>query len=194
MTTDSGYRAAKESVNEWSRVVGISLRPWSGRSPLSLIIRGAIQLVVSAFVISFMIGLRAEAKNSPEAAAVLGTFLLIMIITFAGFILMALAQLVMGVLDLFPRQTVHGVVLSLEERKMGDVLPYFLQRLIFERNSNSLDRRKRRTELVLRTDKGVRQWTVRNSRARRELQVGRAVAITASPLLGYVANVEVIQP
>ncbi|GAB3597819.1 hypothetical protein CFAEC_11215 [Corynebacterium faecale] len=191
MTTDSGYMGATASVNQWSRILGVSLRPWSGHSPALLIIRSVIQIVIFGILIGILFGLRGEVNNSPEALALLGTFLFLMILSFIGLILVAFAQLAVGVIDLVPRQKVSGVVERIESRKMGDVLPYFVQQMVFNRNPNRMDRRRSRTELVLRTDKGVRQWTVRNSKVRRQLQVGQTVTITVSPLIGYVAGVEV---
>lgn len=194
MTTDSGFMGATASVNQWSRILGVSLRPWSGRSPLGLIIQSVIQIVIFSIISSFVIGLRAEAQNTPEAFAALGALLFIMIISFIGLILLALVQLAVGIIDLVPRKTVRGVVESVDERKIGDVLPYFAQQMVFNRNPNRMDKRRSRTELVLRTDKGVRQWTVRSSKARRQLRIGQTVSITISPLVGYVASVEVLQP
>src|SRR5690606_35387397 len=101
-------------------------------------------------------------------------------------------KVLVGILDLVPRKSVAGVVLSVSERKIGDFLPVLAQRVIFERNENNLDRRRTRTEVVLLTDQGQHQWTVRNSRIARALSTGARVQLTVTPLVGYVAKVETL--
>lgn len=105
-------------------------------------------------------------------------------------ILIGAARVLIGVLDLVPRKKVSGVVMSVTERKMGDFLPYYAQKLIFHRDPTSIDKRRSRTEVVLRTNSGDRQWTVRSHKMRRSLTVGSHVQLTVSPLVGYVAQVE----
>ena len=46
-----------------------------------------------------------------------------------------------------------------------------------------------RTEVVLDTDNGHQQWTVRKTATLRELRPGTAVTLTVTPLAGYVAQV-----
>ncbi|MGD4018462.1 hypothetical protein QT609_22800, partial [Xanthomonas citri pv. citri] len=80
----------------------------------------------------------------------------------------------------------------MKERKFGDILPYMAQRMIFERRQTGLDRRQSRVEVVLETDAGPRQWTVRSFKMRRDLHVGAQVNLSVTPLTGYVARVETI--
>jgi hypothetical protein len=94
-----------------------------------------------------------------------------------------------------PRRSVTGTVVSLTERKFGDVLPTFVQTAIWSRGlvrggGHGFDRRKIRTELVLETSDGHKRWTVRNHRHHNALNVGRRVTLSVSPLVGYVARVK----
>lgn len=47
MHTNSVSPGAVGTVNRFSRMLGISLRSWSGHSPLSLILRGLVQVRLS---------------------------------------------------------------------------------------------------------------------------------------------------
>lgn len=180
------------SVNQWSRFLGVSLRPWSGYAPLSLILRGLIHLAVCVFLLVLMlrfaggdgIGGGAQELVFLRGLVIPAIIVLVVLATIAA------ARVLVGVLDLVPRKHITGVVTSVRERKVGDVLPHLAQRAIFERNANSLDQRKRRTEVVLLTETGERQWTVRNVRTQRLLQPGMRVRLTVSPLVGHVAQVQ----
>lgn len=44
-------------MNSWSRLLGVSLRPWSGESPLSLILRGVVQVAICIFFIVLAAGM-----------------------------------------------------------------------------------------------------------------------------------------
>lgn len=176
----------------WARMLGISLRPWSGHAPLSLILRGLIHLAFCAFIITLIIrfgGSDGVTGTDEELALVRGlvTPAVIVLVVLAG---IGAARALVGVVDLIPRKSVAGVVVSVQERKVGDFLPVLAQRLIFERNATGIDRRRRRTEVVLATDTGERQWTVRSRRVEREIAVGARVRLTVTPLAGHVAKVE----
>lgn len=192
MSTTSPSSSTPTTVNQWSRLLGVSLRPWSGEAPHWLILRGVIQAVLCAIVARFAWGLWSEPfPDAGEAAGLLKNFALFMFVALSVIVLLAVARIIVGVLDAVPRRTVTGQVVSLRERKALDVLPRMAQRLIFERNDNNIDRRKRRTEVVLLTDTGERQWTVRKSSVRKQLAVGSTVQLRVSPIVGYVADVSV---
>ncbi len=179
------------SVGGWSRLLGVSLRPWSGRSPLGLIVRGVIRVALCIFFA--VVALRVV--DSDELAAVTGDSGRLRLL--AGVIIIALAvggvlgvlSVVVGVLDMMVRRTVTGTVVSLSDRRFLDFLPHIAQRMIFERNPNQMDKRRVRTEVVLDTDNGHQQWTVRKTATLRELRPGTAVTLTVTPLAGYVAQV-----
>lgn len=179
-------------ANGWSRLLGISLRPWSGLSPLSLIARGLIRIALCLFF-AFLI---LQFLKSEELAAVIGDnngpriVVVVLTITLILGAAIGVFSVVIGVLDLVPRRTVTGTVMSLGERKAFDFLPEFVQRLVFERNPNEIDKRRVRTEVVLRTDTGSRQWTVRKSGLVRDLQPGAHVALTVTPITGFVAHAQ----
>lgn len=179
------------SINHWARLWGISLRPWSGRSPSWLIIRGLIQVAVYGFIlIQVMRVSRGEYEAVPGELESLTGLIVMLVVVFGIGLMVAGAMLVVGLLDLFPRRRVVGRVLSVRERKTADFLPEFIQDAIFARNANGLDRRRPRVEVELATNDGVRQWTVRSARIRRELTQGSRVTLTVSPIVGHVARVE----
>lgn len=181
-------------ISSWARVVGVPLRPWSGTSPTSLIIRGLLSLVVSvALAYIFIRMLQPDSGIGGMAAGELSflkTVLIPAIIVAALSALFAVLRIVVGVLDLAPRRTVHGTVVSLRERKMGDFLPHFVQQQIWNRGPHvGHDRRRTRTELVLDTSEGTGRWTIRNRKQESSLVIGRPVTIKVSPLVGYVSDV-----
>lgn len=191
MSQRSGVEAMGGGVSGWSRLLGVSLRPWSGYSPLSLIVRGLIQLALCIFFAVLavqMIGLRDDEALAAELSYLsgLGVMMLIVIVLMAA---IGAFRLVIGVIDLVPRRVVVGTVVSVRQRKALDVLPHMAQRLIFERRETGLDRRRARSEVVIDTGDGQHQWTVRNRRAERELVVGATVRLSVTPLAGYVAEV-----
>ncbi|HHU37758.1 MAG TPA: hypothetical protein GXZ45_00480 [Propionibacterium sp.] len=183
-------------TNDWSRRLGISLRPWSGHSPHGLLLRGAIQTAVSVFVV--VVGLRLRGADEFAAGAgeleSLRAVALFLVIGAVATGLLGVARIVVGAIDLLPRATVTGTVLSLDDRQALDFLPNALQHAIFTRNPQNIDKRRPRTEVVLDTADGVRQWTVRSARARRQLRRGATVRLVVTPLAGYVARVEPTTP
>lgn len=181
----------KATSQRWSQFLGVSLRPWSGHAPVALIVRGLIHVVIFGIIVVALFRLingEAVVMTSQDASVIRG-LIIPMLVVFSCFVLLGAARVVLGALDFLPRRQVEGLVLSVRERKVGDFLPPFVQRYIFERNPNTLDRRRARTEVVLQTDTGEHQWTVRRSQFERELVVGTRVRLTVSPLVGYVAAV-----
>lgn len=184
-------RGVPHNVNHWSRRAGVSLRPWSGRAPLGLIVRGVIQTGVCAVVVWF--AWRLWRDDELGSAAELGdlrnvAIVIIVIVVLVG--LLGLARIVVGGLDLTLRRMVTGRVVSVQERRLGDTLPHLVQQLIFQRRDSGMDRRRSRVEVVLNTPDGLRQWTIRNTRMRDRLQVDDHVQLRVSPIVGYVADVQ----
>ncbi len=178
------------TVNKWTRFLGVSIRPWSGRSPLSLIIRGVIQVGICLFFAKLFLDLARGGEitmTADEARLVRGIGIMI-VITLATLVVLGSAKILVGVLDLVPRSTFTGRVLSIRNRMYLDFLPNPVQRMIFERNGRT-DNRKWRTEVVLQTEDGMKQWTVRNAKFANLMRPGSIVTLTVSPLVGYVANV-----
>lgn len=184
------------AMSGWTRFLGITLRPWAGHSPWSLLLRGAIQVGISAFFFVLMArfaagdGFTATAQEM-TALRQLAFPVMIVVALMAG---LGLFQLVIGALDLVPRRQVTGTVVDVRERRLGDFLPMPLQRMVFERNPQSIDRRRYRTEVVLDTPDGRRQWTVRSHSVRRALRRGAHVRLSVTPLAGYIAGVQHMGP
>lgn len=181
----------KATSQRWSQFLGVSLRPWSGHAPVALILRGLIHVAIFGIIVVALFRLisgEAVVMTSQDASVIRGLVVPLLII-FVVFVILGAVRVVLGALDFLPRRQVEGVVLSVRERKVGDFLPTLVQRYVFERNQNNLDRRRARVEVVLQTDTGEHQWTVRNRQVERELVVGARVQLTVSPLVGYVAAV-----
>lgn len=194
MAASPSGRGLVDSTNNWSPRLGISLRPWSGHSPHGLLLRGAIQVAISVAIIVVALRMRGADKFAAGADELesLRAVALLLIIGAAAVALVGVARIVVGGLDLIPRQTVTGTVLAHEERQTLDFLPHSLQHAIFTRNPQNIDKRGRRYEVVLDTPDGVRQWTVRSPRTRRLLQRGATVRLVVTPLAGHVARVEAV--
>lgn len=192
MQTNPGAAGIPSSANQWSRFLGVSLRPWSGYAPLLLVLGGLIHLAICAFLLVVMLRFASgEGINGAgQELAFIRSFAIPASIALVVLVTIAAARVLVGALDLVPRKQVTGVVTSVRDRKVGDFLPRVAQRLVFERSANRIDRRKRRTEVVLLTDAGERQWTVRSAKTERCLGVGARVRLTVSPLVGYVAQVQ----
>lgn len=194
--TPRGTAVHAGTVNHWSRQAGVSLRPWSGRAPLGLLVRGLLQVAVSAAVVWFAVAMARADEITTTAGELKALRNLAIVIVVAAVIsgFVGAVKAVVGVIDLVPRTTVTGRVVSVRRRRLGDVLPGPAQRAIFDRRDIGTDRRRSRYEVVVNTPEGLRQWTVRSARLRRGLHVDEHVRLTVSPIVGYVAQVESLQP
>ena len=192
MASTSPASGIAHTANHWSRQLGISLRPWSGQSPGALLVRGAIQFAISGVVIFALLRLAGETgeTNAAVAPETVRRIALGAAAVAALFAIVALARLAVGLFDLVTRREVAGTVLDIRGRKTLDILPHPIQQLIYERNSNRLDRRRRRTEVVLDTDRGVRQWTVRNARTLQQIRTGQPIRMSVTPIAGHVSRIE----
>ena len=183
------------AAQEWARTAGLSLRPWSGQSPISLIIRGAIHAAVSCVVLYFAFRLRSEEEFAAATEAefdVLKSFSTLIIIACIITIVIAAVRIAIGIFDLISAKTVEGRVVDVGTRRLGDILPGFAQEMIFSRRDSSYDSRRYRTEVILETRDGVKSWTVRNSRAKQLLQPGTHVRMKVTPIAGSVSQVQQI--
>lgn len=184
--------ARPQSVSSWTRFLGVTLRPWAGQSPGSLIIRGAIQTIVAAILVYYGMGLSGEGGSlDPAVRPLLFPIMVVAVLTIGYLLLVGLSSLVVGILDLVPRKTITGQVRSHQERKLGDFLPRIVQRQIWSRSNGPMDRRKTRWEVVIATEQGDKALTVRNVKTRNLLQVGSNVTIKITPIAEHVAKTQV---
>ncbi len=184
--------AQPQSVSSWARFLGVTLRPWAGQSPGSLIIRGAIQTIVAAILVYYGMRLSGEEGSlEPAVRPLLFPIMVVAIFTIGYLLLVGLSSLVVGILDFVPRRTVTGQVRSHQERKFGDFLPRFVQRQIWSRSSGSMDRRKTRWEVVISTDQGDKALTIRKMKTRRLLAIGSYVTVKITPIAEYVDKAEI---
>lgn len=183
------------AAQEWARTAGLSLRPWSGHSPTSLIIRGAIHVAVSGVVLYFAFRMRSEDEFATATEAefdFIRSFSTLIIIACIVTIIVAAVRIAIGIFDLVSAKTVEGMVVDVGRRRLGDILPGFAQEMIFSRRSHGYDTRRYRTEVVIETRDGVKSWTVRNSRAEQLLQPGAHVRMKVTPIAGSVSQVQQI--
>lgn len=186
-----GNAAAGQKVETWSGHLGVSLRPWPGRSPLTLLWRGGVQAALCIFF--FIVAGRFLQGTALEAGFPRGSLTLLKVALGVG-LLVGVVEIAVGLIDMSSRRTVTGVVASLTRRRFLDFLPRMAERAVFNRNTNGYDRRRERLELVLNTPQGPKRWTVRNSKVSRSLQVGDHVALTVTRITGYVSQVQHIGP
>ena len=187
-----------EKTTSWTRFLGVSLRPFSGHAPLSLILRGALQAAIC--IVLLVVGARMSAEMRQLAAvdagaAQLGGFFVLAGVVLVLLALAALVKVAVGILDLVPRTSVPGTVVSISERKFLDFLPDAVNNALWDRKNGNVgqswaERRRIRHELVIDTGSGTRAWTLRNRQKARGLRPGQAVTVVASPLVGYVDRLE----
>ncbi|GAA1857156.1 hypothetical protein GCM10009715_00950 [Paeniglutamicibacter psychrophenolicus] len=186
-----------EKATSWTRFLGVSLRPFSGHAPLSLILRGALQAAIC--IVLLVVGARMRAEIRHLAAVDAGASRLGGVLVLAGVVLVVLAlaalvKIAVGILDLVPRTSVPGTVVSISERKFLDFLPDAVNNALWDRKNTVgqswAERRRVRHELVIDTGHGTRAWTLRNRQKARGLRPGQAVTVVASPLVGYVDRLE----
>lgn len=202
MTTTPSGSGLNHSANWWSRILGVSLRPWSGTSPARMLISGVLQTVLCGFFIWLAIRLAtddelaelggelAQAGERPVIGIIAGLIGLVAV----GVGILALLRLAAGVIDLIGSREVTGVVVSIGERRTLDVLPTQIAQMILNRgrNNHGGNTRRYRTELVVDTGSGVRQWTIHDQRTVRGVNRGVPIRMRVTPIAGHVSNLTVL--
>lgn len=180
----------------------MSLRPWSGTSPARMLISGVLQTVLCGFFIWLAIRLAtddelaelggelAQAGERPVIGIIAGLIGLVAV----GVGILALLRLAAGVIDLIGSREVTGVVVSIGERRTLDVLPTQIAQMILNRgrNNHGGNTRRYRTELVVDTGSGVRQWTIHDQRTVRGVNRGVPIRMRVTPIAGHVSNLTVL--
>ncbi len=183
-------------------MLGRRLRPWWGQAPNRLVLGGAVAGAIFCGIIyaSFQVrtgdldltGTGLEERRSTINSVALGAAALAALgVLYNG------ARLVVGAIDLVVRRTVKGTVVSVRERRTGDFLPWYVQRLWYNRrdesgNTREMGRRSRH-ELVLSSSGRSSSWNIRPGLASETLE-GAKVEMTVTPMLGYVRRIERIEP
>lgn len=202
MTTTPSGSGLTHSASWWSRILGVSLRPWSGTSPARMLISGVLQTVLCGFFIWLAIRLAtddelaelggelAQAGERPVIGIIAGLIGLVAV----GVGILALLRLAAGVIDLIGSREVTGVVVSIGERRTLDVLPTQIAQMILNRgrNKHGGNTRRYRTELVVDTGSGVRQWTIHDQRTVRGVNRGVPIRMRVTPIAGHVSNLTVL--
>lgn len=184
------------SANQWSRALGVTLRPWSGSSPLRLIISAVIQFAIC--VLFLWLALRMMTSDELAASGIetpaLKTLTIVMAVAAVLLGLFSIVRLVVGVIDLTSSREVAGTVMSLRERQPLDILPRPLALAILTRGGrrSQPDSYRYRTEVVVDTGSGVRQWTIDNRRRAVGVRPGVRVRMKVTPIAGHVSRLTVL--
>lgn len=182
------------AVGRAEHVLGRRLRPWWGTSPYRLLGRGLVQGVILGVLgygaLGVLTGRYEVPAELPVAAGTIRLVAILAVVLAALGLVYSLVRVVVGALDLVPRHTVEGVVLSVVERELGDTLPWPVRMLLRarERRQDHTTHRRTHLQLTLDTARGPKTWTIRGRFG--QLAPGRHVRVTATPLLGYVTRVE----
>lgn len=202
MTTTPSGSGLNHSANWWSRILGVSLRPWSGTSPARLLISGVFQTVLCVFFVWLAIRLATDdelaelgseltqAGERPVVGIIAGLIGLVAV----GVGILALLRLAAGVIDLFGSREVSGVVVSIGDRRTLDVLPTQIAQMILNRgrDNHGGNTRRYRTELVVDTGSGIHQWTIHDQRTVRNVNRGVPIRMRVTPIAGHVSDLTVL--
>lgn len=192
--------AERSNVEE---VLGRRLRPWWGQAPSKLITRGVVQgalfgllgygcIQVLAGNVDLSDPALADHERWIDVVATVGLVLAGLAIVYSAI------RIIVGAIDLTSRKTVEGVLVSARHRHLGDTLPGPVQwglemrRRQQARSASGYEydqSRRTRLEIVVDTPHGPKSWNVRHKHFHESL-VGQPIRLTASPLLGYVREVE----
>lgn len=196
----------------WSRATGRwrrvkiryqSFRPGWGRHPGRVAFAGLVQaFVFGAFAYGAFYVSRAESELDSldeQQRRWVGLAALVVAIVCAVVVLSAVMRLVIGVADLVPRRTIEGEVVRRRTYRTGHRLPRVFQWAMYsgtDEHGMSRDMNRRtRQHLAIDdgTDDRIVAYSVGPEIFRRASQ-GARVRVRVSPLLGYVATLEVLLP
>jgi hypothetical protein len=200
--TEHDRHAWSRATGRWRRVKirYQSFRPGWGQHPGRVAFTGLVQAVVfGALVYGAFYVARAESELDSldeQQRRWVGLAALIIAIACATVVLAAVTRLVIGVADLFPRHTIEGEVVRRRTYKTGHRLPRIVQWAMYNGTDEHGMRRdiNRRTKQHLAIDDGTDDQIVAYSvgpEIFRRASQGARVRIRVSPLLGYVASLEV---
>ena len=203
--TEHDRHAWSRATGRWRRVKirYQSLRPGWGQHPGRVAFTGLVQAVVFGALAYFAFYVsRAESELDSldeQQRRWVGLAALIIAIACATGVLAAVTRLVIGVADLFPRHTIEGEVVRRRTYKTGHRLPRIFQWAMYSGTDEHGMRRdiNRRTKQHLAIDDGTDDRIVAYSvgpEIFRRAPQGARVRIRVSPLLGYVASLEITAP
>lgn len=199
-------KAWSRATGTWRpvRVVYPRLRPGWGMAPWGALGSGLVQAAVTgALVYGGLLVARGEvdavADLEPETRDWVTLGGLVVAAVLLPVVLWAGSRAVLGLVDLIPRRTFEGLVVRKRLVKTGDWLPRPLQWLIWsaqdQHSGVSREASRRRTRYFAVDDghgRRVVAYAVRPTVFGAAAQ-GDSVRVRVSPLLGYVADVEVLR-
>jgi hypothetical protein len=213
-------RAWSNATGAWRqvRVRYPRLRPAWGLHPFRALLSGLIQTAVFGGVaVAALLVWTGNAKAFSDLELEAGVVIwveraaLVAMLVLGPLALYAAIEALLGLVDLFPRRTVEGLVLRARARRQGDWLPAPVQRVWYSGSGQHRHNRHsgasrwagvstnhhRRVVHWLAVDDGhgsvVRAHRVRPGVYGRAPQ-GARVRLRVSPLLGYVTQVELLAP
>jgi hypothetical protein len=203
--TEHDRHAWSRATGRWRRVRirYQSFRPGWGQHPGRVAFTGLVQALVFGFLAyaAFYVS-RAESELDSlddQQRRWVGLAALVIAVACAVVVLSAVSRVVIGVADLFPRRTIEGEVVRRRTYQTGHRLPRVFQWAMYSGTDEHGMRRdvNRKTKQHLAIDDGsddrVLAYAVGPEIFRRASQ-GARVRVRVSPLLGYVAALEVTAP
>lgn len=203
--TEHDRHAWSQASGHWRRVK-IRYQAWRpswGQHPGRVAFEGLIQTAVTGVIVyaGFYV---ASADTDLDTLTAqqrqwVGLAGLVVAVMASAACVFAILRVVLGASDLFVRRTTEGEVVRRREFQAWHRLPKVLQLIAFSgRDQHGLSRdQQRRRKYHLAIDPGdtetLTAYTV-NEAIYRQVQQGARVRVRVSPRLGYVSDVEVLQP
>ena len=203
--TEHDRHAWSRATGSWRRVKirYQSFRPGWGQHPGKVAFGGLVQAVIYGAIAYFALtavrsqtqldSLEEEQRRWVSLAAT------IIAVAAGAAAVYALLKLVVGIADLFPRRTLEGEVVRRRTYRTGHRLPKALQWAMWSGNDDNGMRRdyNRRTRHHLAIDDGnddrILAYSV-SAQVFQQAPQGARVKVRVSPLLGYVADLQLLSP
>jgi hypothetical protein len=178
-------------------------RPGWGETPLHVAFTSLVRAVLYGAVAVgalYLAGAEVELEQlTDDQRRMIGFGALLVAVIAAAAAIWAVVKLVLGVSDLFAKNTVEGELIRLRVYKTGHQLPKVVQWLYWSQRNQQGRRRNqhRRTRWYAAIDPGnverIRAYRI-SPKIHRQVQQGATVRATVSPRLGYVSKIETLAP
>jgi hypothetical protein len=203
--TEHDRHAWSQASGHWRRVK-IRYQAWRpswGQHPGRVAFEGLVQAAVTGLIAIggfYVAGADTDLDTlTAQQRQWIGLAGLVVAVLASAACLFALLRVILGVSDLFPRRTVDGEVVRRRQFQSWHRLPRIMQWVIFsgrDRSGISRDQQRRR-KYHLAVDPGnvdtITAYTVTEAIYRKVPQ-GARVRLKVSPRLGYVSDVEILEP
>jgi hypothetical protein len=203
--TEHDRNAWSQASGHWRRVKirYQAWRPSGGQHPGRVAFEGLIQAAVTGLIAVggfYVAGADTDLDTlTAQQRQWIGLAGLVVAVLASAACLFALLRVILGVSDLFARRTIDGEVVRRRQFQSWHRLPKIMQWIIFSgRDESGISRdQQRRRKYHLAVDPGnvdtITAYTVTESIYRKVPQ-GARVRLKVSPRLGYVSDVEILEP